>query len=196
MEGQRETIAKQVLEEIKRYDKILIKIEDKNEYERLKDCINNELNKALYNSEKIEVEISSECKFVDIIIATSCIQSVQSLKEKLLSIFIQTPLDTVSSVEQFVGRNRNEDSTAYLYMRQVKVPEEKFTFKVTKNRYKTRYNQLRANAWLSMNKDSWVKYISKMGEVIVEETEEEEKKKDTVMIKEEGLNKEFNGKKQ
>ena len=31
MEGQRETIAKQVLEEIKMYDKILIKIEDKNE---------------------------------------------------------------------------------------------------------------------------------------------------------------------
>ena len=190
MEEQRETIAKQVLEEIKRYDKILIKIEDKNECERLKDCINNELNKALYNSEKKEVEISSEGKFVnpedvDIIIATSCIQSGQSLKEKLLSIFIQTPLDTVSSVEQFVGRNRNEDSTAYLYMRQIKVPEDKFTFKVAKNRYKTRLNQLRADAWLSMNKDSWVKCMSKMGEVIVEETEEEEKKKDIVMIKEE-----------
>ena len=81
-------------------------------------------------------------------------------------------------------------------MRQVKVPKDKFTFKVAKNRYKTRLNQLRANAWLSMNKDSWVKCMSKMGEVIVEETEEEEKKKDTVMIKEEGLNKEFNGKKQ
>ena len=60
MEEQRETIAKQVLKKIKRYDKILIKIEDKNECERLKDCIINELNKALYNSEKKEVEISSE----------------------------------------------------------------------------------------------------------------------------------------
>ena len=46
MQEQRETIAKQVLEEIKRYDKILIKIEDKNECERLKECINNELKKA------------------------------------------------------------------------------------------------------------------------------------------------------
>ena len=110
MEEQREVIAKQVLDEIKNYDKILVKIEDKNECEKIKESINNELNKALYNSEKKEVEISSEGKFVnpedvDIIIATSCIQAGQSLKEKLLSIFIQTPLDTVSSVEQFVGRN-------------------------------------------------------------------------------------------
>lgn len=80
MEEQRETIAKQVMEEIKNYDKILIKIEDKNECEKIKECIDNELNKALYNSDKKEVEISSEGKFVnpedvDIIIATSCIQS-------------------------------------------------------------------------------------------------------------------------
>lgn len=66
-----------------------------------------------------EVEIRNEGKFVnpedvEITIATSCMQSGQSVKEKLLSIFIQTPLDAVSSVEQFVGRNRNEDSTAYL----------------------------------------------------------------------------------
>ena len=164
MEEQREIIAKQILEEIKRYDKILIKIEDKNECERLKESINNELNKALYNSEKKEVEISSEGKFVnpedvDIIIATSCIQSGQSLKEKLLSIFIQTPLDTVSSVEQFVGRNRNEDSTAYLYMLQVKVPEDKFTFKIAKNRYKTRLNQLRANAWMSMDQTNIINIL-------------------------------------
>ena len=64
MQEQRETIAKQVLEEIKRYDKILIKIEDKNECERLKECIDNELKKALYNSDKKKVEISDEGKFV------------------------------------------------------------------------------------------------------------------------------------
>ncbi len=52
----------------------------------------------------------------------------------LISIFIQTPLDTVSSIEPFVGRKRNEDSTAYLYMRQVRVPEDKFTFKADKKR--------------------------------------------------------------
>lgn len=116
--------------------------------------------------------------------------------ENLLSIFILAPLDTVSSVEQFVGRNRNKDSTDYLYMRQVKVPEEKFTYKVAKNRYKTRLNQLRTNAWLSMDKDSWIRCMSKIGEVIVDEKQEDEIKKDTVMIKEDDLNKEFAGKKQ
>lgn len=130
----------------------------RNECERIKECINNELKKALNNSEKKEEEISDDGKFfstydVDIVIATSCIQSGKSLKENQLSIFIQTPLDTVSSVEQFEGRNRNEDSTAFLYIRQVKVPEEKFTYKVAQNRYKTRLNQLRANKWLSMDKD-------------------------------------------
>ena len=198
MDEQREVIAKQVLDEIKNYDKILIKIEDKNECEKIKECIDNELNKALYNSEKKEVEISSEGKFVnpedvDIIIATSCIQSGQSLKEKLLSIFIQTPLDTVSRVEQFVGRNRNDDSTAYLYMRQVKVSEDKFTYKIAKNRYKTKLNQLRANAWLSMNQDSWINCLSKIGEVIVEDADEEPDKP-TLNINTDDLGKEFNGK--
>ena len=200
MEEQRETIAKQVMEEIKNYDKILIKIEDKNECEKIKECIDNELNKALYNSDKKEVEISSEGKFVnpedvDIIIATSCIQSGQSLKEKLLSIFIQTPLDTVSSVEQFVGRNRNDESTAYLYMRQLKVPEEKFTYKIAKNRYKTRLNQLRANAWMSMNQESWVRCLNKIGNVIVEDIDEE-LETTTLEVDADDLNKEFNGKKE
>ena len=199
MEEQRDVIAKQILQEIKVYDKILIKIEDKNECERIKDCITNELKRALYNSEKKEVEISTEGKFVnpedvDIIIATSTIQAGQSLKEKLLSIFIQTPLDTVSSVEQFVGRNRNEESTAYLYMRQVKVSEDKFTYKIAKNRYKTRLNQLRANAWMSMDSDSWLNCLGKMGDVIVMD-EDEDKVKPLINIDENDLSKEFNGKK-
>ena len=80
-------------------------------------------------------------------------------------------------------------------MRQAKVPEDKFTFKIAKNKYKTRLNQLRANAWLSMDKDSWIKCMSKMGEVIVNE-EENEIKKDTIIINEEDLTKEFTGKKQ
>ena len=78
MEEQRETIAKQVLEEIKRYDKILIKIEDKNECEQLKECIDNELKKTLYNSDKKELEISDEGKFVsteDVDIVRYCIIS-------------------------------------------------------------------------------------------------------------------------
>ena len=77
-------------------------------------------------------------------------------------------------------------------MRQVKELEEKFTFKVAKNRNKTWLNQLRANAWLSMGENSWIKCICKIGEVIVDETDEQEEiKKDTVIIKENDLNKEL-----
>ena len=47
-----------------------------------------------------------------------------------------------------------------------------------------------------MDKDSWIRCMSKIGEVIVDEKQEDEIKKDTVMIKEDDLNKEFAGKKQ
>ena len=47
-----------------------------------------------------------------------------------------------------------------------------------------------------MYKDSWILCMSKIGEVIVDETEKEEKKKETIMIKEDDLKREFTGKKQ
>lgn len=46
-----------------------------------------------------------------------------------------------------------------------------------------------------MDKDSWIKCMSNIGEVIVNETENKIKK-DTRIINEEGLTKEFTGKKQ
>ncbi len=197
MEEQREIISKQVVTEMQNYDKILIKIEDKKECERIKECINNELIKALYNSDKKEVEISDEGKFVnpedvDIIIATSYIQAGQSLKENILSIFIQTQLDSCSSVEQFIGRNRNSTTVTHLYLRMIKVPEDKFSYKIAKNRYKTRLNQLRANAWQSMDANSWMKCLSKIGTVIIDYVKEQPK----ITINEEGLNTDFSGKKQ
>ena len=42
-----------------------------------------------------------------------------------------------------------------------------------------------------MDKDSWIRCMSKIGEVIVDETQEEEIKKDTIMINEDDLNREF-----
>lgn len=199
MEEQREIISKQVVTTKQNYDKILIKIEDKKECERIKECINNELIKALYNSDKKEVEISDEGKFVnpedvDIIIATSCIQAGQSLKENILSIFIQTQLDSCSSVEQFIGRNRNNTTVTHLYLRMIKVPEDKFSYKIAKNRYKTRLNQLRANAWQSMDENSWMKYLSKIGTIIIN-SENNAKEQPKITINEEGLNTEFSGKK-
>ena len=81
-------------------------------------------------------------------------------------------------------------------MRQIKVPEDKFTYKIAKNRYKTRLNQLRANAWLSMNQSSWVNCLSRIGEVIVDEDDKEKltDNKPNVVINTDDLAKEFNGK--
>ena len=55
-------------------------MEDNADCEKLKEWIDNDLHKALYNSEEKEGKISYECKFInlediDIIITTSCIQS-------------------------------------------------------------------------------------------------------------------------
>ena len=81
-------------------------------------------------------------------------------------------------------------------MRQIKVPENKFTYKIAMNRYKTRLNQLRAFAWLSMDQTSWINCLSKIGEVIINEEQEETKDVVTININESDLTKEFNGKKQ
>ena len=80
-------------------------------------------------------------------------------------------------------------------MRQLKVPEERFTYKIAKNRYKTRLNRLRANAWMSINQESWVRCLNKFGNLIVEDYDEEPDKP-TLEIDANDLNKEFNGKKE
>ena len=54
---------------------------------------------------------------VDVVISTSSIQNGQSIKENILSIFVQTYIDIISSVKQFLGRNRNRDSDVYVYVR-------------------------------------------------------------------------------
>ena len=71
---------KKEFEEIKRFANILTQMEDNADCEKLKEWIDNDLHKALYNSEEKEGEISYEGKFInlediDIIITTSCIQS-------------------------------------------------------------------------------------------------------------------------
>ena len=62
------------------------------ESENIKKEISDTFKKALYNSDKKEVEISEQGAFinpsdVDVVIATSCIQAGQSLTENLLQIF-------------------------------------------------------------------------------------------------------------
>ena len=49
----------------------------------------------------------------------------------------------------------------------IKVPKDKFSYKIAKNRYKTQLNQLRANALQSIDESSWMRYLSKIGTVII-----------------------------
>ena len=206
MDKQRKEIIQNIPEWLKTYDKILIKVEDKNECNKLKNEISNEYKKALYNSEKKDVEISDDGKFlpddVQIVIATSSIQAGQSLTENMLSVFIQTPLDTISSAQQFIGRNRNQQSDIHLYLRLKKVPEDKFGFKLSDNRYDSRLNQLRANTWMCMDTDSWKKCLLKLGNVIIDEIIQEQTNESTTSDlppefkpSEKDLQKEFRGKK-
>lgn len=185
----------------KSYDKILIKIEDKKECDKLKEELNNDLQsktvsheteivKALYYSDKKEVEINTDGKFESknnpkIIIATSCIQAGQSITEQnMLSVFIQTQLDSGSSVQQFIGRNRNEKSDVHLYLRLTNDNKNVFInkFKKLENRYKTRLYQLQLNAWMSMSVESWKKYLSQMGNIIIDKELLEDVKKEPIVV--------------
>lgn len=183
---QYDSISEEIIELIKierpNYDKILIKIEDKNEGMILKNIISEtnmlESNKhfkvAIYNGDRKEVSINEKGKIydvlnknniIDVIIATSTIQASQSLKENILQIFIQTPLDTISSVEQFIGRNRLNNSTTNQFLKIADTENRKFKVRKSLNRYEYRLNQLRANTWFNMTIDSWRKVLNKLGKI-------------------------------
>ena len=158
------------------YDKVLIKIEDKKQGQLMKEALKEVFNVALYNGDKKDVEINGSGKIydkydenrtIDIIISTSTIQSGQSLTENVLQIFIQTPIDTISSVEQFIGRNRLKNSTTHLFMRLTK---DKCNVRQSMNRYEYHLNHLRAIAWHDMTVSSWQKVLSKLGRVIVDDS--------------------------
>ena len=144
------------------YDKVIVKIEDKKEGQLLKESLN-DLNVAIYNGEKKDIEIDENGKIydktvkdktIDVIIATSTIQAGQSLTDNVLQIFIQTPIDTISSVEQFIGRNRLKHSSTHLFLRLIK---DKFSIRQSMNRYEYRLNHLRGIAWHDMLISSWQK---------------------------------------
>ncbi len=173
-----EQIIELIRKEKPNYDKILIKIEDKNEGMLLKNAIlaDSDFSAAIYNGDKKEVSIDENGKIydilnknreIDVIIATSTIQAGQSLKENILQVFIQTPLDTVSSVEQFIGRNRLNNSTTHLFLNIVDSEKKQCKVRQSLNRYEYRLNKLRANTWNNMTIDSWCKVLKKLGKVKV-----------------------------
>ncbi|KAK8898244.1 hypothetical protein M9Y10_000522 [Tritrichomonas musculus] len=149
------------------YDKVLVKIEDKKECKRLKNCLKDRYKVALYTGDSKEVKLNEDGIFeedVDVVISTSSIQNGQSIKENVLSIFVQTYIDTTSSVEQFPGRNRNRDSDVYVYVRYGKHMNKR-KYATPNNRYERRLNLLRDSAWNEMSKTNWDDLLCRFGRV-------------------------------
>lgn len=142
----------------------------------VKEALKDAFNVVLYNGDKKDIEINGsgkiydkmdENKIIDVIISTSMIQSGQSLTENVLQIFIQTSIDSISSVEQFIGRNRLKNSTTHRFMRLIK---DKCVIRQSINRYEYHLNHLRAIAWDDMAVSSWRKILNKLGRLIVDES--------------------------
>ena len=91
---------------------------------------------------------------VDVIISTSSIQNGQSIKENVLSIFVQTYIDTTSSIRQFIGRNRNRDYNIVLYVRYGKHLTKR-AYPIPNNHYERHLTCLRSWAWNDMTKANW-----------------------------------------
>lgn len=86
------------------YNKILVKIENNKECEILMDLLKNRYIVALYKVDYKEVKLSKDGFFeadVEFIILTSSIQNGQSIMENVLSIFLQTNINSISSVKLF-----------------------------------------------------------------------------------------------
>ena len=116
-----------------------------------------------------------------IVISTSCIQAGQSLKEdNLISLFIQTPLDVISNVQQFIGRNRQPKSQTHLYLHLPSSSKSKVPLKYEhgNNRYKSKFNKMRAIAWSHTTVDKWKDVLIKYGNIIDETKKEDEETKE------------------
>ena len=139
------------------YDKVLVKIEDKKECKILKELLKDRYKVALYTDDTKEIKLNEDGLFdedVDVIISTSSIQNGQPIKENILSIFVQTYFDTISSVKQFLGRNRNTNSFVYVYVRHGKHMKNR-VYSTPNNRYERYLNELRDRAWNCMSKTGW-----------------------------------------
>ena len=100
---------------------------------------------ALYTGNDKEVKLNEDGLFeadVDVILSTSSMQNGQSIKENVLSIFVQTCIDTTSSVKQFLGRNRNSNSNVVVYVRYGKLMNKL----IPNNRYERYLYKLRSKS--------------------------------------------------
>ena len=80
--------------------------------------------------------------------------------------YIYTNTDNVASVEQFIGRNRCDESITHLFL-SIDRPLIKATNDDIKDRYYNRLIESRLKAWTQMNIQKWIKRLEKLGEVIL-----------------------------
>ena len=78
---------------------------------------------------------------------------------------MQTYIDTLSSVKQFLGRNRNINSDVHIYVRYGNGLNKR-TYSIPNNRYERYLNKLRGIAWNEMTKTCWNELLSNFGNVI------------------------------
>ena len=191
-----------ILDRCKVYDKIVVKVESKKICIKLKEQLEESLKSSLYIGNKKEVELSIDGKFInpsdsDIIIATSCIQSGQSIKESnLLSIFVQTYRDTISSVHQFIGRNRLRNSNIELYLRCNKGYNKVSNKEKYRDRYEKKKVSLMTKAFYKTSLDEWQKYLSELGTVNIHEGVSDIENKKEVIVPEEFVGKLFQTKRE
>lgn len=161
------------------FNAIIIKIEDKHEGRSLKELLVKEnIGALLYNGDNKETELING-RFVDksngdpimnkVVVCTSTIQAGQSINDNVLQIFIQTPLDNYSSVEQFIGRNRSSNSITYLFLNIDGVVNKSISNNLA-DRYYNRLHDTRVKAWRNTNIDKWMRILNKHGEIILSDT--------------------------
>ena len=121
----------------------------------------------LYNGDHKETELWHG-KFIDLknkqplinsgVICTSTIQAGQSLTDAVLSIFIHTHANNIAFVEQFIGKNRCDESIMHLFL-SIDRPLIKATNDDIKDRYYNRLIESRWETWTHMNIQKWMKRL-------------------------------------
>jgi hypothetical protein len=74
-------------------------------------------------------------------------------------------MDTISSVKQFIGRNRLPNSFTKLILRNQKIITDSFSYSTLSNRYETYLSKCRSEAWNKTSMTGWQKCLEKLGKI-------------------------------
>ena len=92
------------------YSKVSVKIEDKKECKRLKELLKDRYTAMLYAGDNKRLSWMKMVGSKMMLMLLYLPRLYWTISENILSNFVQTYIDTVSSVKQFLRRNRNRES--------------------------------------------------------------------------------------